>query len=89
MSLSQTKIINRLLNLANSSKINMRHAAGIYKGRKELFSSVNMERNKFNRNIYICGHSEAVCIHRYLSCHFKGKRNPSLVLASLSGKATS
>ena len=50
MSLSQTKIINRLLNLANSSKINMRHAAGIYKGSKELFSSVNMERNKFNRN---------------------------------------
>ena len=89
MSLSQTKIINRLLNLAYSSKINMRHAAGIYMGRKELFSSVNMDRNKFDRNIYICGHSEAVCIHRYLSCHFKGRRNPSLVLASSKGKAIS
>ena len=43
---------------------------------------------KFGKDIYCCGHSEANCIHKLMSSSFRVKRKPSLVLASLSGKPT-
>jgi hypothetical protein len=87
MSISKTKIINKLLNIAQSSKLNQKHAAAICCGSKILCSSVNTNRTKFGKNIYPCGHSEANCIINYFQLKDRTKR--ASVLASLREKPKS
>ena len=65
MSLKQTKIIDKLLNLAATSKIINKHSCCIASGSKILVSSINTNRTKFKGNIYCCGHSEINCIHKW------------------------
>ena len=88
MSLRDLKILKRLHNLAANSNLNRKMAAAICHGNKIIVSSFNDNRTKFGKDIYCCGHSEANCIHKLMSSSFRGKRKPSLVLASLSGKPT-
>ena len=81
MSLSQCKIISRLLNLAEHSKLNTKYAAAICSGNKMLCSAVNDNRSKFGNNIYCCGHSEANAVLKYVQSSFRGKGKQQLVLA--------
>lgn len=80
MTSSQRNIINRLLVLAEKSKLNTRHAAGICQGGKLICASINNNRTKFGNNIYCCGHSEVNVITKFLRS-FKRKGKPQLVLA--------
>ena len=92
MSNTQLKIINRLLLLAEKStggKNWQQHASAICCGKKVICTSINNNRTKFGKHIYCCGHSEANCVIQYLNRSFRGRKNPSLVLAGLSGKVKS
>tara|TARA_B100001063_G_scaffold246791_1_gene287652 strand:- start:4951 stop:5229 length:279 start_codon:yes stop_codon:yes gene_type:complete len=85
MSNSQHRIVAHLLALAEKSKGGknwQQHAAAICSGKKIVYQAINNNRSKFGKDIVCCGHSEAICIRRYLSCSFKGKSKRSLLLAS-------
>ena len=92
MSSSQTKIISRLLALAEKSKGGrnwQKHSAAICRGSKIICTSINNNRTKFGKHIFCCGHSEANVILQYMNSTFRGRRNPSLVLVSSSVKTKS
>ena len=89
MSNSQHRIVAHLLALAEQSTIMQKHASALCSGKKMLYTAVNNRRSKFGKDIVCCGHSEAICVRRYLSCSFKGKSKHSLVLAGLRGNRKS
>ena len=89
MSNSQHIIVAHLLALAEQSTIMQKHASALCSGKKMLYTAVNNRRSKFGKDIVCCGHSEAICVRRYLSCSFKGKSKQSLVLAGLRGNRKS
>ena len=89
MSNSQHRIVAHLLALAEQSTIMQKHASALCSGKKMLYTAVNNRRSKFGKDIVCCGHSEAICVRRYLSCSFKGKSKQSLVLAGLRGNRKS
>lgn len=84
MSLRETMILKRLLNLASTSQLNTKLASAICLGNKIIVESVNDSRTKFGKNIYCCGHSEANSIYKLQSLAFRDKSKRSLVLAGLS-----
>ena len=65
MSNTQLGIVSKLMVLAESSKLNRKHAAAICHGRKILYSAVNTSRSKYNNYYTVCGHSEMNCIHAF------------------------
>ena len=87
MSISKTKIMNKLLSIAKTSQLNQKHAAALCCGSKILCSSVNTNRTKFGREIFPCGHSEANCLINFFEVRDRTKR--ASVLASLREKPKS
>ncbi len=65
MSNTHRRVISQLMELANTSKLNRKHASAICQGRKLLFTSVNTSRTKFNKHYTVCGHSEMNCMHAF------------------------
>ena len=65
MSNSQYTIINKLLEIAESSKQNTKVAAAICSGKKILSININTHRNKYNEEI--------ACIHSIFPNAFKNQ----------------
>jgi tRNA(Arg) A34 adenosine deaminase TadA len=65
MTNTQLNIVSKLISLAETSKLNRKHAAAICQGRKIIYKAVNTNRSKFNRHYSVCGHSEMHCIHAF------------------------
>ena len=73
MSLTQQRIISRLLFLATQSIQNKKHASAICAGGKILSLGINSHRNKFGKDIRCSGHSEITCIYNMFPSTFKHK----------------
>ena len=73
MSNSQYTIINKLLEIAESSKQNTKVAAAICSGKKILSININTHRNKYNDEIRCSGHAEIACIHSIFPNAFKNQ----------------
>lgn len=80
MSISQQKIIQRLLNCSLTSSMKQQHSAALCIGNKILTIRQNSTRSKFGQEIKCSGHAEMACLHNIFpeyfsrSCVLQGKR---------------
>ena len=79
MSITQQKIISRLLAAASKSPQHTRVAAAICRGSKVLEININNHRSKYGDHIKCSGHAEVACIHKLFPYYFKNKLNGSLI----------
>lgn len=81
MSLKQTKIISKLLNIASKkSELSTKVAAAIVKGNKILAIGVNTPRTKYGTHIRCAGHAEVECLHKFYPDAFQVKGKGCCVL---------